>query len=174
MLPLTLIHDYPNVASLSEYLSTAELEPAASSTFFDDWEGTQGDMLVPAPGLGSGHGAGHSSAVAVVAQAARLPGDMLAHGMTHAMDAVVPIGAERWETDRQTYLTGSMAVRFAGLLQVSHPLEIDCRMCCACCYPFTLAVPLSLHSAQVALCLVCRGLACLTPQPLASPALRRR
>ena len=120
VLPPDLLQRCPTIAALAAFLASTPLEAAtaADSSAFD--QPTAGELVIPASGgLFAAGGAAQAATVAVVRMSARLPCGVLERGAYGARDACGPIAGARWEADRQTWLTGGAAVRFAGLLQVS-------------------------------------------------------
>lgn len=117
VIPLDLLKSCRTPAAVVEYLCTQPLIPTAtSSTQFAD--GSMSDAMLlgrPVKALDSDLGDGYET-VFVVGVAGRLPGDIFRQGEVYSVDGCQFINADRWDTDLAGWLTGGMAVRFAGLL----------------------------------------------------------
>ena len=124
VLPPTLLQRCPTIASLADYLLTTPLEatPALDGSVFDPGSALGGDSMIPSAGPLAGASPMQTTTVAVVGMAARLPGGILARGGYSSFDGCGSIGGDRWDVERAHNLTGGMAVRFAGLLEVGFPL----------------------------------------------------
>jgi len=66
-----------------------------------------------------------STLVSVVGISASLPAGIMEGGEFEAIDGSVPIPEVRWDPDRQGWLTGDRAVRFAGLIKDTSFFDAD-------------------------------------------------
>lgn len=118
-LPSDLLMKYPTPAALAEFLCSTPVEAAiavTSSTIAGDATLGAGALLPVRAGLLVDPSAAATAIVSVVGMVSRLPGGALYGGNPTPIDACRNITADRWDTDTQGWLTGGMAVRFAGLI----------------------------------------------------------
>jgi len=119
-LPSNLLEICPTPAALAEYLCVTPVESSAT-TFATgvDYNAFGSTAVIPTRGAGGSLVDYTSSAtaatVSVVGMVSRLPGNALRNGNPTAIDACRSITLDRWDTDAVGWLTGGMAVRFAGL-----------------------------------------------------------
>lgn len=118
LIPPDLLKMCKTPAAVVDFLCTEPLIPAVPSSAQNTTANLSMDaVLVSRPGkvLDSDHAAPYET-VFVAGAAGRLPGDIFRDGETCSVDGCRSISADRWDTELAGWLTGGMAVRFAGLL----------------------------------------------------------
>jgi acyl transferase domain-containing protein/NADPH:quinone reductase-like Zn-dependent oxidoreductase/acyl carrier protein len=120
-LPSNLLEICPTPAVLTEYLCSTPVESSAvtsASATAGDYSSRTSTAVIPTRGglLQDYTSSAATATVSVVGMVSRLPGNALQHGDPTSIDACRSITLDRWDTDNQAWLTGGMAVRFAGLI----------------------------------------------------------